>query len=323
MSFDPAKTNAAFDNCYHESVVPAPEWQAFLECLRAPLPTTFSIVETGCNEVRPHLVEARLESLVLGLSEPSVTEMPTAGCCVASGSRTILRLVSTREGRVRALLRVEGVARPRSVRRLPWFPHGRGWQFDAPRKELAALRSTCRELRRFLEAHIELGRVNRQEAVSMLPPLLLRVRPGNAVLDMCAAPGSKTVLLLSQLSTRPQLAADRRDGTGEGEGEGRECALGSGCVVANEINPLRCNRLRVRMAKTRVLGAIVTCHPAQDMPEGATYDRVLCDVPCSGDGTLRKNPDIWRSWQPRFSASLHPLQLSIIRRGLQLLRPGG
>ena len=54
-----------------------------------------------------------------------------------------------------------------------------------------------------------------------------------------------------------------------------------------------------------------------------TYDRVLCDVPCSGDGTLRKNPDIWDSWQPRFSASLHPLQLAILTRGLQLLRPGG
>ena len=50
---------------------------------------------------------------------------------------------------------------------------------------------------------------------------------------------------------------------------------------------------------------------------------MLCDVPCSGDGTLRKNPDIWDSWQPRASASMFPLQLAILTRGLQLLRPGG
>jgi len=53
------------------------------------------------------------------------------------------------------------------------------------------------------------------------------------------------------------------------------------------------------------------------------YDRVLCDVPCSGDGTLRKNTDIWRLWQPQNAVFLHGLQLRILMRGLQLLAVGG
>ena len=49
------------------------------------------------------------------------------------------------------------------------------------------------------------------------------------------------------------------------------------------------------------------------------YDRVLCDVPCSGDGTLRKNADIWPKWNPLNSTNLHGIQYRIARRGLELL----
>ena len=343
------------------------EWEAFISCMRSPLPTTFSFVETGDRELRPSIVQPRLESLVMSLGDQQDDErtcMPTSGggVRVAAGSQTIVRLQVDRSGKVQAFLRVESVAAPREARPLRWFPGGLGWQFDSPRKELVANRSVCRQLRTFLEAHVQTGRVNRQEAVSMLPPLLLQVRPGHLVLDLCAAPGSKTVLLLSQLSTaRRDAPGAARAAASYGQTTTEACAhgasldqrraatepatappdtapatapatvpatapggaLGEGCVVANEINSMRCNRLRVRMARMRVLGQVLTCHDAQSFPGGPTYDRVLCDVPCSGDGTLRKNPDIWTHWQPRFSASLHPLQLSILRRGLALLKPGG
>ena len=317
--FDPVKHNAAFVACYRGQIVADSEWDAFLTCLRLPLPTTFSFVETGDAEVRPTIVQPRLEAMLMRLGDVQGDDtLPAEGPVrVASGSHTYVRLALDRAGGVRAFLSVESVAAPRHARQLPWFPGGRGWQFDSPRKELVANRHLCRELRQYLETHTQSGRVNRQEAVSMLPPLLLQVRPGHAVLDLCAAPGSKTVLLLSQLSTLQAAAAA---GASSGGNVGR---LGTGCVVANEINPMRCNKLRVRMARTRVLGQVLACHAAQDFPGSAEYDRILCDVPCSGDGTLRKNPDIWASWQPRFSASLHPLQLSILRRGLELLRPGG
>lgn len=50
------------------------------------------------------------------------------------------------------------------------------------------------------------------------------------------------------------------------------------------------------------------------------FDRVLADVPCSGDGTLRKNPDLWLRWSPNLGIGEHPLQCRILKRGLELLR---
>jgi tRNA (cytosine34-C5)-methyltransferase len=57
-------------------------------------------------------------------------------------------------------------------------------------------------------------------------------------------------------------------------------------------------------------------------PEGS-FDRIICDVPCSGDGTLRKNPQIWSEWRPEFAMGLHALQLRIAQRGVALLKVGG
>ncbi|CAG0906297.1 unnamed protein product, partial [Darwinula stevensoni] len=53
------------------------------------------------------------------------------------------------------------------------------------------------------------------------------------------------------------------------------------------------------------------------------FDRVLCDVPCSGDGTLRKNADVWQKWNISNGNNLHGLQVRIARRGLEMLAVGG
>ena len=97
---DPARHNAAFDKCYRGSVVEESEWEAFISCMRSPLPTTFSFVETGDREVRPSILQPRLESLVMSLGDQQDDEracMPTSGggVRVAAGSQTIVRLQSS------------------------------------------------------------------------------------------------------------------------------------------------------------------------------------------------------------------------------------
>lgn len=58
-------------------------------------------------------------------------------------------------------------------------------------------------------------------------------------------------------------------------------------------------------------------------PVGWQFDRVLCDVPCSGDGTIRKNEKIWNSWSPVAGLTLHSTQVQIFARGCQLVKLGG
>jgi len=137
----------------------------------------------------------------------------------------------------------------------------------------------------------------------MVPALLLGVQASHRVLDVCAAPGSKTTQLLEMVS------------------HGAE----GGVVVANDAEPLRAYVLAHRLRSLGAgLNAVVVTHRGQTLPRaGEEYDRVLCDVPCSGDGTLRKEPALWASWRPGLSLRLHSLQLQIALRAAALVRVGG
>jgi tRNA (cytosine34-C5)-methyltransferase len=69
---------------------------------------------------------------------------------------------------------------------------------------------------------------------------------------------------------------------------------------------------------------VVTNNPAQTYPRlPMRLDRILADVPCTGDGTLRKNPDLWRRWLPAMGPGLHQLQVRIAYRAAQMLAEGG
>ena len=149
----------------------------------------------------------------------------------------------------------------------------------------------------------------------MLPPLYLNVSPDDIVLDMCAAPGSKTSQILEM------MYGDRR-------------RLSEGCVVANDADYSRAQMLIHQLQRSGTAGMVVINHPGQFLPElhgpknvekkyRFKYDKILCDVPCSGDGATRKIPLKWANWHTNDGMALHTLQLSIVVKAMNLLKPGG
>lgn len=191
------------------------------------------------------------------------------------------------------------------TKKVIFFPQQMAIQCGVSRGDMKR-KETFKELKKMVSAMNEGGYLTRQETVSMLPPLLLQVKPGMRVLDMCAAPGSKTSQLLEML-------------LGDGE---------HGVVVANDVNASRLDVLHHQT--NRASGAhphlIITNSDATHfplMPSGMRFDRVLCDVMCSGDGTLRKSLDMWAQWNTLRGASLHSAQVRVLLRGMALCAKDG
>lgn len=157
------------------------------------------------------------------------------------------------------------------------------------------------DVRRTLIALHETGRITRQESVSMMPVNVLRPIPGEVILDLCASPGSKTTQIAEF------LAAD-------------------GLVVANERSRKRCNLLTANLQRHRSSCVIVVNHDGRHIPRlsgNFGYDAILVDAPCTGSGTTRKNPEVWRQWRPSGGLGLQGLQVGLLNRAVDLLRPGG
>ena len=157
------------------------------------------------------------------------------------------------------------------------------------------------DVRRILIALHETGRITRQESVSMMPVNVLRPIPGEVILDLCASPGSKTTQIAEF------LAAD-------------------GLVVANERSRKRCNLLTANLQRHRSSCVIVVNHDGRHIPRlsgNFGYDAILVDAPCTGSGTTRKNPEVWRQWRPSGGLGLQGLQVGLLNRAVDLLRPGG
>ncbi|OQS02925.1 tRNA (cytosine-5-)-methyltransferase, partial [Thraustotheca clavata] len=196
---------------------------------------------------------------------------------------------------------------------ISWYPQDKtAWQVDCGRTAFSKSAHQFDEVRDFhacLLKHTEFGNIDRQEAVSMLPVLLLNVKPGLKILDMCASPGSKTTQIIDLLQNE------------------------KGMVVANDMNKKRAYMLVHRLSRNTLQSAVVTCSPGQEFPGlydaagqlqvNNVFDRVLCDVPCSGDGTLRKNQSLWRDWHIGQGLTLFNTQLQLALRGASLLQVGG
>ncbi|CAM9296752.1 unnamed protein product, partial [Ectocarpus fasciculatus] len=166
-----------------------------------------------------------------------------------------------------------------------------------------------------LRREVHLGHVVRQELASMIPALLLGIEGHHNVLDLCAAPGSKTEQLLTLMRENAETPP------------GSKCPQATGMVVANDPDPERIRTLKGRYDKSLSPNFLVTCATAEDLAgrfsSGPAFERILADVPCSGDGTIRKFPHIWRLFRPRMAIELHGIQLGIGLAAVSMLRDGG
>lgn len=146
------------------------------------------------------------------------------------------------------------------------------------------------------------GRAYLQNVASQLPPHVLAPEPGDRVLDLCAAPGSKT----------GQLAAM----VGE-EGE----------VTAVEVVRKRYYKLRANLEEQGADGPVHAVNGDGTQfwrREPESYDRVLLDAPCSTEGRFRADtPETFRYWSPRKVKEMRQKQRKLLFGAVQALRPGG
>ncbi len=138
------------------------------------------------------------------------------------------------------------------------------------------------------------GRFWVQDAAAALPARLLVARPGERVVDLCAAPGGKTA----------QLAAAGAD------------------VLAIDRDPARLARVAQNLTRLNLTARTRAADATEPLGEGG-FDAVLLDAPCTGLGTIRRHPDILRLKRPRDVAKQAAVQDRLLDAAAALLRPGG
>uniref|UniRef100_A0A8C2D9B9 tRNA (cytosine(34)-C(5))-methyltransferase n=1 Tax=Cyprinus carpio TaxID=7962 RepID=A0A8C2D9B9_CYPCA len=272
------KENKLFEHYYTElKIVPEGEFEEFMQAMREPLPATMRI--TG--------YKSHAKEILHTLKEKYFKEVQD--------------------------LEVDG-QKIEAPQPLSWYPDELAWHTNLSRKILRKS-PLLEKFHQFLVSETESGNISRQEAVSMIPPLLMKIEPQHKILDMCAAPGSKTAQLIEMLHSDMDIP------------------FPEGFVIANDVDNKRCYLLVHQAKRLNSPCIMVVNHDASSIPrlyfdqDGKKdilfYDRILCDVPCSGDGTMRKNIDVWKKWTTSNSLQLHGLQIRIAVRGVEQLAVGG
>lgn len=139
-----------------------------------------------------------------------------------------------------------------------------------------------------------------QEPSAMLPGEVVDARPGERILDLCAAPGGKSV----------QVAAGMK---------------GEGLLVANDINSERVKALVKNIELCGVRNAVVTNESPERLARNFQryFDKILVDAPCSGEGMFRKDEDAVRSWEKFKCETCACIQRDILMSVDKMLKPGG
>ncbi len=139
-----------------------------------------------------------------------------------------------------------------------------------------------------------------QEPSAMMPAQVLPVSPGEQVLDLCAAPGGKATKIAAKLR-------------------------GSGLLVANDISAARAKGLLKNLELLGVTNSFVTCASPSALAAQfeESFDKILVDAPCSGEGMFRKEEAMARSWSLEKVRECARTQKEITRQAAAMLRPGG
>lgn len=136
-----------------------------------------------------------------------------------------------------------------------------------------------------------------QEAVSMVPPIVLDPKPGEFVLDMCAAPGSKATQIAQYMQNK-------------------------GILVANDYKGLRMAPLGINLQRMGITNVIATLMEGRFF-KNFNFDKILVDAPCSGTGTIRKSLKTLRIWNPDMIKRLAGTQKQLIDIAFQNLKKNG
>ena len=139
-----------------------------------------------------------------------------------------------------------------------------------------------------------------QEPSAMAVGALADAKPGERVLDLCAAPGGKTTHLAGRMA-------------------------GEGLLVANEIFPARAKILAQSVERAGIAGCVVTSETPARLAERfpAYFDCIVVDAPCSGEGMFRKEEIAVTEWTPDAPALCAARQDEILAEAAKMLRPGG
>jgi len=137
-----------------------------------------------------------------------------------------------------------------------------------------------------------------QQASTAVAAPALAPRPGERVLDLCAAPGGKTSHLADLLED-------------------------TGCVVANDVSEGRIRGLLGNLYRLGHTNVLVTAADGRRFPEDALFDRVLVDAPCTGEGTLRRRGGDLPKQSRGFLDFVSSAQEELLRKAIRVTRPGG
>lgn len=145
-----------------------------------------------------------------------------------------------------------------------------------------------------------LGLIYVQEVASMIPVVVLDPQPGEVVLDLCAAPGSKAT----------QIA---------------QAMMNTGLMIANELSRKRIRGLMFNCKRCGLLNEVIISLHGQRIDKVLPdyFDRILIDAPCSAEGTIRKSKAVLYHWGLRNIQTMAKIQKGLIVAGFRALRAGG